>query len=145
MTDRDKLIDPLTRSSGVNESYRKESTPEGSPTTTRSPSKKKKLIIAGVVCGVALIALTVILILVLKKNDENPVDPVEPVYYDPYEVEATDPAQGKYTIKRNTKLLFNYPYQESGNNKFVDELAFQGIMSTSSFGLKFTDLSISGG
>lgn len=136
MTDKKGLLDE-------DEEFRQKY-PDTSPGTSGS-SKTKKYVIIGLITLLVLAGAGVgVYFLIIKKDD--PVDPVDPtVYYDPYEVEATDPATGTYTIKRNTKLNFDYPYQESTNNKFVDSLQLQGQSDGAGFNLYFTDLGLSDG
>lgn len=126
MTEKVKLLGK--HRSSVNEgSERHESdgNNQHTPNTPENPKSEKKKYIIGGIIGLLVIAALVLVIVLLKKGDEP--DPDEPiVYYDPYEVEAADESGTVFTLKRNTKLLFDYPFQESLNNKFIDTVELTG-------------------
>lgn len=125
------------------ESYRRKY-PNTAATTTSGSGKGKKYALIAILTVVVLAGAGTGVYFLLKKDEPvDPVDPVDPtVYYDPYEVEETDPAKGLYTIKRNTKLTFDYPYQESTNNKFIDTLQLAGSAIGNAFNLQFTPSSM---
>jgi hypothetical protein len=63
---------------------------------------------------VLLIILIVTLVLVLKSKDHNDPNPPPPdiFYFDPYVVTESNDETMTYTLERDTKLNFQYPYAE---------------------------------
>ena len=72
--------------------------------------------------GLALLAIAgLVTWLVLRKKNPtppkpNPPDPDIP-HYNPYEVLTSDPATMTYKLGINSKVKFNFPYNETENNK----------------------------
>ena len=80
------------------------------------PNSKKKYIYWGL-GGLALIAIAgLITFLVLKKKDPKPKPtPPDPdiSHYNPYEVLTSDLATMTYKLGINSKVKFNFPYNET--------------------------------
>ena len=93
----------------------------------KNAQKKKKFIIGGIIAGVLLIGLIVTLVLVLKSKDHNdPNPPPDIFYFDPYVVTESNDQTMTYTLERDTKLNFQYPYSEQDNNKLLNKITLQG-------------------
>lgn len=105
--------------------------------------KRKYLIIGGISILVFAVVLTLILVFALKSDDDHPVPPPLPdETFDPYEVEEFDEDGMQYSMVRNGNIAFDYPYMETANNRFINNVALAGsLIGTPVLNLRFSDKS----
>jgi hypothetical protein len=73
------------------------------------------------------VALTLILVFTLKKKDPQPPMPDDGPHFNPYRVLNYDDKSNTYTLSRWSNLKFQYPFNETFNNKLLNTFKLQGV------------------
>ena len=86
-------------------------------------AKKKKFLFWGIGILLFAIVLTLILVFALKGGDK-PGPNID--HFNPYKVLEYDSKTNTYTLGRETNLKFQYPFNETYNNKLLNTFKLQG-------------------
>lgn len=83
------------------------------------------------------VAVTLILVFTLKKGGGGGDTPDTDDHFNPYKVLDYDAASNTYTLGRIQSLQFQYPYNETDNNKLLNTFKLQGTPDTKAYRFNF--------